>query len=363
VLDYLPPAVYRVYFGSPPAPYVSRYYSDKSGLSAADLITVTAGVTVTNINQALPRGGAIHGVVTDTATGAGIPGVHVYARRVVGSWTSKETYTGVDGTYRLEGLPDGGYKVQFTSPPPFVCEWYDDVLLENAAAIVTVTLGATVNAHATLGTGGVVTGVVTAADTGAPLAGAYVYVYSSTTGAFITGVYVGRDGAYRTPGLPAGDYWIYFSVGPWAMYWPEWYMDAHTTGDRISVTVPSAGAIPNIDAALERGGSISGWTYSQATGRPLNDVYVAAHYVAAQGYVDYDYSNDWGFYQIDGLPNDLYKVYFSRNGYVAQWYDQAADFTAALTVTVNASSEVSNVNAYLRSPHGVYLPLVLRNGE
>ncbi|HNT73872.1 MAG TPA: carboxypeptidase regulatory-like domain-containing protein [Anaerolineae bacterium] len=363
VLDYLPPAVYRVYFGSPPAPYVSRYYSDKSGLSAADLITVTAGVTVTNINQALPRGGAIHGVVTDTATGAGIPGVHVYARRVVGSWTSKETYTGVDGTYRLEGLPDGGYKVQFTSPPPFVCEWYDDVLLENAAAIVTVTLGATVNAHAALGTGGVVTGVVTAADTGAPLAGAYVYVYSSTTGAFITGVYVGRDGAYRTPGLPAGDYWIYFSVGPWAMYWPEWYMDAHTTGDRISVTVPSAGAIPNIDAALERGGSISGWTYSQATGRPLNDVYVAAHYVAAQGYVDYDYSNDWGFYQIDGLPNDLYKVYFSRNGYVAQWYDQAADFTAALTVTVNASSEVSNVNAYLRSPHGVYLPLVLRNGE
>jgi hypothetical protein len=362
VLDYLPPDVYRVYFSSPPSPYMWMYYADKPAISSADRITVTAGVTVTNINQALPRGGAITGVVTDTATGAGVPGVYVYARRVVGSWTTKSIYTGVDGAYRLEGLPAGGYKVQFSPPPPFIGEWYEDAT-ESTTQIVTVTLDTTTpDIDAALATGGVITGLVTAADTGAPLAGAYVNVYS-TTGSFVTGIYVGRDGGYRTPGLPPGNYWVLFDTGPWSLYRPEWYSNAHAYGDRITVTVPALGAAPHVNAALDRGGSISGWTYSQATERPLSDVYVVAYSTPGYDYVDYAYSNKWGFYQVSGLPSDLYKVYFSKSGYEVQWYDRAVDFASALTVTVSVPDDTPEINAYLRYPYEVYLPLVMRSGS
>jgi hypothetical protein len=117
-----------------------------------------------------------------------------------------------------------------------------------------------------------------------------------------------------------------------------------------------------VDAALERGGSISGWTYSQATAQPLSDVYVVAYSAPVYAYVDHAYSNNWGFYQVGGLPADTYKVYFSKSGYKAQWYDRAVDFASALTVTVSAPDDAPNVNAYLRYPYQVYLPLVMRDG-
>ncbi len=358
-LDYLPPGVYRIYF-SDSEPYPSIYYDTRPDLSSAERITVTAGVTVTNINQALPRGGSITGVVTGNGSG-GLPGVYVYARRVTGSWASRNTYTGVDGAYRLDGLPAGGYKVQFTPPSPFRSEWYDDVYLESVAEIVTVTVGSvTPNVDAALALGGVITGHVTAADTGAPLPALYIDVYSAT-GAFAAGAYTNGDGEYQTPGLPAGDYRVFFEVGPWTLYQTEWYSDAHTQDESITVTVPALGAASPINAALERGGSISGWTYNRVTGLPLDDVYVAAYRTPDYDYVNYDYSNDWGFYQVSGLPEDHYKVYFSRSGYKVQWYNQAADFTAALTVTVSAPDDFPNVNAYLRYAREVYLPIVMRN--
>ena len=357
VLNYLPPDTYRVRFSSLPSPYVQTYYDGKPDLSSADRVTVTAGVTVTNINQEVPVGGTI----TGTVTGSGpVPGVYVYAKRVVGGWNTKSTYTGVDGAYRLDGLLAGGYKVQFSPPSPLIGEWYSGTS-ESAAQIISVTLGATTpNVDATLTTGGFITGLITATDTGAPLPGAYVSVYS-TTGSYIVGyIYANRDGEYQTPGLPAGNYRVYFNVGPWVFYLPEWYDNVPPQTVKLTVTVPVSGVTPNINAALDRGGSVSGWTYSGVTGRPLNSVYVAAYSAPIYSYVGYVYSNNWGFYQMTKLPGGSYKMYFSRNGYKPQWYDRAADFASALTVTVSAPNDTPDVNAYLRYPYDVYLPLVLR---
>ena len=361
VLDYLPPGVYRVRF-SPYSPYVSIYYDGQPDFGAATRITVTAGTTVPDINQAVPLGGTITGTVTDTLTGAGIPGVRVYTKRVVGGWASKSTYTGLDGRYLLEGLPAGEYKVQFDPPSPYLGEWYADAGSEGAAQLVSVTLG-TVTPHigAGLAAGGVITGLVTASDTGAPLPGAYVNVYSET-GAYVAGyIYVNRDGSYQTPGLPAGNYRLSFEKGPWQLYRSEWYSDVHSQDDGVTVTVPVSGVVPNINAALDRGGSISGWTYSEQTGVPLVSVYVSVYSATTHSYVSYDYSNNWGLYQVNGLPAGPYKLYFSKSGYQTQWYDRASDFDSALTVTVTVPGNASNINIYLHYLHHVYLPLILKN--
>ncbi|MEE8389556.1 MAG: carboxypeptidase regulatory-like domain-containing protein [Anaerolineae bacterium] len=358
VLRGLPPDAYRVRF-SASSPYVPIYYSDKPDSASADLVTVTASVTTTNINQAILRGGTITGTVTGSG---GVPGVYVYATRVVGGYFSRYTYTGVDGGYRLEGMGAGKYKVEFRPPSPFIGEWYDDTPDSSTARTISVTLGATTpDISATLATGGVITGVITAADTGAPLPAAYANVYS-TTGALVKGsVYADMAGRYQTPGLPAGDYNVYFNVGPWISYRTEWYDDASSQSAGLTVTVPVSGTTPNVNAALDRGGSISGWTYSAPRGWLLNSVYVTVYSATTGSYVNYAYSNNEGLYQVNGLSSGPYKVRFSRSGYKQQWYSQMLDFAPALTVTVNAPDETSNINVYLRYPYDVYMPVVLRN--
>ena len=77
--------------------------------------------------------------------------------------------------------------------------------------------------------------------------------------------------------------------------------------------------------------------------------------------MDYDYSNNYGLYLVDGLPSGQYHVYFSEDGYDNQWYDQVTSRSSALTVTVSAPADTPNINAYLTYANTVYLPLVMRN--
>ena len=359
VLRGLPPDAYRISFSSPPSPYVPIYYHDQPDWDLADLITVTAGMTMTNINQALLRGGTITGTVSSASDG--VPGVYVYATRIGGSSWTRTSYTGLEGHYRLEGLTAGEYKVQFSPPSPFVGEWYNDAPDKNSASSVTVTLGAiTPDINVTLDTGGIITGFITAAGTGDPLPGAYVNVYS-TTGTSVRGsIYADTDGYYQTPGLPADEYHVFFDEGPWRYYRSEWYADASSQSTALTVTVPASGSVPDINASLEQGGSISGWTYNALKGLPVESVYVRIYDAVTGFYIGYDYSNNGGLYQVNALASGLYKAAFSRSGFKEQWYNQALNSDSALTITVSAPDEVYDINAYLRYANEVYLPLVLR---
>ncbi len=292
----------------------------------------------------------------------GVPGVHVYTQRVVGGYLTRSTYTGVDGGYNLTGLDAGEYRVQFTPPSPFIREWYNDTPDAGAISNVTVTLGTnTPNIDAVLEVGGVITGFITAADTGAPLPGAYADVYS-TTGVFVRGqAYARADGLYQTPGLPAGTYQVLFNVGPWYRYIAEWYDDALPSSLHMTVTVPVSGITPNINAVLDQGGSISGWTFNALKGLPMRSVNADVYDAASGSFVRYDSSNNGGLYQVNGLPSGQYKVRFVESGFETQWYSRTVDQVSAFTVTVSAPKDVPNINAYLDYVYDLYLPVVLRS--
>ena len=358
VLSNLPAGAYRVYFSNS-SPYPGRYYNNKTNLAVADVVSVTSGVTVTNINQTLKPGGIITGVLTGSG---GVPGVLVTAYRVSGGYWNRTGYTGVDGSYRLNYLDEGGYRVQFTPPPPFIGEWYDDAATSSKFLTVTVALSATTpNIDAALASGGVITGVVTAADTAVPLPGASVNVYSATSGSSLVYTYVDMDGFYGTPGLPSSTYRVQFDAWPWASYLSEWYDNALSWGTAQTITVPVLGVVPNVNATLDRGGSISGWVYDASSGMPLNDAYAYVYSADTGSWADSAYSNAWGYYQTPGLPTGQYKLIFYRNNYWEQWYGGTRDFGSALTVTVSAPSDTPNINVYLRPYLYVYLPLVMRN--
>ncbi|MGD9099759.1 MAG: carboxypeptidase regulatory-like domain-containing protein, partial [Anaerolineae bacterium] len=355
----LPPDTYRVKYNSPHYPYIFGYYHDKADWDSADLVTVTAGMTTSLAVQALQVGGGISGTVT--GPGGGMPGVYVYVQRMMGSSLTSSSYTGVDGSYYLWGLDAGEYRVQFTPPSPFMREWYDNALDTSAARYVTVTLGATTaNVDAVMEAGGVITGLITAADTGNPLPGAYTNVYSTSGSLVRDYAYARADGQYQTPGLPAGTYQVYFSPGSWNRYIAEWYDDALPSSVHMTVTVPVSGVTPNINAALDQGGSISGWTYNALKGQPMRSVRARVFDAHTGGaYIAYDNSNNGGLYQVNGLPSGQYKVSFSEGGFETRWYSQTWDWDSAFTVTVSAPDDTPNINAYLDYMYDVYLPVML----
>jgi hypothetical protein len=77
--------------------------------------TTTAGQTTTdNVTMVLlPTTGTLAGKVTDSVTGAGIPGVSIAGQQVGGSNTFTGT-TASDGTYSIPNIPAGSYSVAFS---------------------------------------------------------------------------------------------------------------------------------------------------------------------------------------------------------------------------------------------------------
>jgi len=356
----LSPDTYRLYFTSPPSPYVPVYYNNRFDFASADGIAVTAGATAT-VHVTIPRGGSITGTVTGSG---GLPGVYVEARRIVGDYFVRSTYSGPKGDYTLEGLSPGDYRVTFKPDTPHVRQWYSSATEETTAQTVTVALNSVIpNINAALGTGAIITGVITAADTGLPMPGAYADVYSNTGSSLGIRVYADANGQYQTPGLPAGVYKLYFNPNTWSEYRAEWYQDADSASAAITITVPASGVVPNINAALSRGGALSGWVYDARTNALLNNVYVTVYSATSGKWIQGQYNNSWGYYRFATLPPGQYKVKFSKSGYADQWYDGAGGtiaFDSALSVTVAAGSEASNINAYLET-YELYLPLILRD--
>jgi 5-hydroxyisourate hydrolase-like protein (transthyretin family) len=130
----------------------SEFYDNKPTLATADIITVTAGVTVTDINADLSTGTIVAGsCITGTLTSNGAPLTNLsFADDLevsaydpadsirVGSTDS----TDANGVYQICDLEPGTYLVSF-SKFPSATTWYNGQLSRATATTVTVTAGNT----------------------------------------------------------------------------------------------------------------------------------------------------------------------------------------------------------------------------
>jgi hypothetical protein len=111
----LAPGTYRIGFDPDSSTGLAReYYDDQLVVEGAKDITVSAASPATGIDARLAPASRVTGTVTD-ASGAPMAGVEVAAHVGVGgdwgyaSWTT----TAADGTYSLDGLAEGTYRVDF----------------------------------------------------------------------------------------------------------------------------------------------------------------------------------------------------------------------------------------------------------
>ncbi len=366
----LPTGSYKVAFSTsfPSHGYIGQYYDGKATREAAELVTVSEGVTVANIDAELQRGGTISGEVTDAVSEKVVDAVRACVYQAVNGEFEGCDSTNADGEYAIEGLRTGSYKVKFSpggefggpglDPPNYnyVSQYYSDKATRDVAEPVSVTAGATTpNIDAAMHEGGQIEGRVVDALTKAPIQYTAACVYDPDEGEYSRCGYTDADGNYTIEGLATGSYKVRFSPnrgyeGEQSSYLPQFYADqaSEVAASPVSVTAPSAQT--GIDAELDAAGLIKGRVTAASDGVPLAFVFVCAlEPVGAEEPLNCAETSADGQYAITGLATGSYKVSFeainyeegfeeavSEEEFATQYYDSKASRANAVLVSVTA---------------------------
>jgi hypothetical protein len=120
-----------------PAGYVPEWYDNAYNMEDATPVHVTSYHETSGIDFYLSKAGSISGHVYEEDGITPIAGANVYAFPITGDYPGDGANTGPDGSYTIEGLPSGNYKVQATVSD-HVAEYYNNALDEASATEVTV---------------------------------------------------------------------------------------------------------------------------------------------------------------------------------------------------------------------------------
>ena len=360
----LPAGTYYARTAVPPSlNYVDELYDNFPCLSCSvttgTAITVTVGATRGGVNFALSAGGAISGIVTDAATSAGLVSLPVSVVTSTGAQV-KIVATGAGGSYTIAGLPAGTYyALTFgTATQYYADQLYNGIPCTPCNATtgtpIPVTAGATTGGiNFALQPGGVITGIVTDATSGAGLAPVTVQVFTST-GAGVKSVGTAAAGTYVVTGLPPGTYFARTFVSALLPYVDELWDNitclncSVTTGTPIVVT---AGVTHSgVNFGLATGGAIAGTVSDAGTIAGLSSVTVRIFTSTGVAAKQVSTSVGGGF-TVGGLPAGSY---FARTlvppalNYVDELYDNIACGTCVVTtgtaINVTAGATHSGVN-------------------
>ena len=291
--------------------------------------------------------GAISGFVRDTG-GAPIPDASIAARDYnTGYWVAG-SQSESDGSYVLEGLPAGTYRVQAGAYSAYLSEYYYEASNQPGATPVAVSSAQqTGNIDFTLALGGSVSGFVYDAND-APISAAYVQVTDNTIGNWAGSANTGSDGSYKVWGLPTGNYVVRASAYP---YVTEYYQEAATREQATPVPVTLSQEASGINFTLALGGSISGFVYD-ADDAPISGVYVRVTDNTTGNWAGSANTGSDGSYKVRGLPTGNYVVRASAYPYVTEYYQDAATREQATPVPVTVSQETGGIDFTLDPSHG-----------
>jgi hypothetical protein len=223
-------------------------------VSEKNPVTVAEGVETPPVDAVLAVGGEVQGLVTESE-GKPIEGISVCARNVLDEAQERCVQTDATGAYTIVGLVAGeydvGFSVPFESQLEYAQQFYKGVTTRALATPVSVTPGeAGEPIDAVLAAGATIEGIVTSANTKAPLTGVLVCASSSvvenepcdTTEA---------AGHYALKRLGAGSYKVHFVPGVATGPYLEQFFEGKTlAADATPVEVLAGSLAPSVDAAL-----------------------------------------------------------------------------------------------------------------
>jgi hypothetical protein len=309
--------------------------------------------------SALPPPTGIKGKVTDS-THTPISGAEVCATSNGGGSEKKCEPTNPGGEYKIEGLKEEKYKVEFTAP--------QHAPKTNTVMVKTGEL-AEANAELEEVGEGEVAGRVANASTGQGAAGVEVCGGEESRHCVETN----GNGEYRISGLPVGSHSIYFSPAEaceeeQGEKTDRCQLKSNYLGQSSSVDVKVSPAA-TLDVALQVGGQISGTVTNASITHPgLAKVRVCATRVqgTAHEYEEYEgegcaVTNSSGQYTISGLGSGAYKVEFNgeictiptpksrecSETYVTRFYHGKPTHKQAETIPVTTGSNTGPISESL----------------
>jgi hypothetical protein len=291
--------------------------------------------------------------------------------------------TGADGKYEITGIRPGEHDVQFWPefPTAYLYQYYDDAASYEGAKPVLVTAGGVnSNVDAVLEEGATVSGTVTAAATGLPVAGVEVWV-ESEEGFEGRGV-TDAAGRYTAEGLPAGQYYAYFYPEESGLELVgQSYPDRTYSEEHGIFTVGAKAHVTGIDAALSVGGQIHGTVRSASSGSPLGGVEICLTEAARVGSRGCLVTGASGAYEFRGVWAGSWKVAFSpsladiygeeiagyieeeetprapwRDAFPTQWWSGQTTFATATPIALTPAATVVGIDASLGTPAALVQP-------
>src|SRR5208283_556708 len=210
---------------------------------------------------------------------------------------------------------------------------------------VSVTAGVTTpNINAALQPSGQISGTVTDASTKADVAGIEVCA-STSEHVFASCATTNSSGEYTIAGLASGSYTVEFASSfTGANYITQYYNGKSKFSEATPVSVTTGTTTPDINAALQPGGEVSGKVTNASTKASVEGIEVCA-YTSELGFVRCATTNASGEYTIAGLSTGEYKVEFTSisTSYVTQYYNGKSSLSEANSVSVTAGTTTPNI--------------------
>ncbi|HEX8001092.1 MAG TPA: carboxypeptidase regulatory-like domain-containing protein [Mycobacteriales bacterium] len=357
-----PGADYRIWFTDYTyGRYTPEYAHDAKDYEAATTFTVTADET-TVVDESLQPAAGVTGTITDATTGDPLIDVCVSLAAepesfdVAGNACSDE-----GGIYRISGVEPGTYHVvvdDYTGAHPRT--WYPGTHVPSESTTVTVESGQVQEGmDFALQPAGYVSGTVTKASTGEPLAGVCVGAYRASDGGPVRNngdLQCSDDsGHYTIGGIPTSTVNLLFNPTDGI------HLESRVNG----VAVTAGETTTGIDAAIVEGGRITGRITDAKTKKAVAGACVT---VGVFSHRSGENGTQWpgvcteadGRYELRGLPTGTYDVeFYDPDGVWAwQYFPGKADRLQAAKLSVTAGQTLSGINAKL-SPGGTIEGVVI----
>ncbi len=298
------------------------------------LVGVIAGLLLLLLLPTQPATAAGPGSVTGTLTDAGtpVPGATVSLLLNVYPVSIASTVTGADGSFRLDGVAAGAYKLRFNLPGGLE-QFYPGKPDFAAAASITVTDGEVSVAETVIAHGSLAGRITTA--TGAPAARALVGI--TRPGApELAHVLTDDNGLYLLPYVPAGSFREFVSAAERSA--PRQWVHGHKQATDADPVVVVLGQRSTVDEALLPLGFIAG-RYSNTAGPVVGAVVTGYSQTSSAESVNAATQAD-GTFRMYAYPG-TYKVKFTAPAGVGldQWAHGKESERTADVITVTAGAD------------------------
>lgn len=249
-------------------------------------VTVQAGATST-VNFSLQSSpGSITGIITDKATNDVIPGATITIS--LGNTIITTILSDDEGSYSFSGLAPGSYTIQ-AQEPDYQTATTGAIIVANQTTTVNLSLGANP---------GSVSGAITNANGGAPIAGASISVLFNST--IITTVLSDSSGNYSVVDLAPGAYTLQVQA-------------SNFQATARSVVVQSNLQTSANFSLVESPGAIEGTITSQSTLQPI--VGALVRIVSNMSTVAQTFTDETGSYRFGNLAPGTYTVFAQATDY------------------------------------------------